>query len=119
MKLVMAIIKPFQVDGIMAALAPLHLADVTLTEVKGFGRQWGQPAIYRGSEYVVEYVPKVKLELEVEDSLAPLAVDAIRSAAYTGRIGDGKIFVFDMVPVPAPHAAKGRLCAPMAGLIDA
>ena len=93
MKMVMAIIKPFKLDDVREALAEAGVAGITATEVKGFGRQKGHTELYRGAEYVVDFLPKVKLELIIEDEMVEKAVEAIRSSAYTGRIGDGKIFV--------------------------
>ena len=93
MKMVMAIIKPFKLDDVREALAEAGIAGITVTEVKGFGRQKGHTELYRGAEYVVDFLPKVKLEVIVEDSMAERVVEAIAAAAQTGRIGDGKIFV--------------------------
>ena len=93
MKLIVAIIKPFKLEDVKEALAAVHVEGMTVTEVKGFGRQKGHTEIYRGSEYTVDFLPKVKIETAVSDELAPAAVDAIRKAAATGKIGDGKIFV--------------------------
>ena len=94
MKMVMAIIKPFKLDDVREALSEVGVSGVTVTEVKGFGRQKGHTELYRGAEYVVDFLPKVKLEVVVPDALAERTVEAIASAAQTGRIGDGKIFVF-------------------------
>ena len=96
MKLVTAIIKPFKLDDVRQALHEVGIAGITVTEVKGFGRQKGHTELYRGAEYVVDFLPKVKLEVAVADELLEKAVDAIVQAANTGRIGDGKIFVFDV-----------------------
>ncbi len=96
MKLVMAIIKPFKLDEVREALTPLGVQGLTVTEVKGFGRQKGQTEIYRGAEYVVSFLPKVKVEVAVNDDLAGQVIEAIQQAAHTGKIGDGKIFVFDI-----------------------
>ena len=93
MKMVMAIIKPFKLDDVREALSEAGVAGITATEVKGFGRQKGHTELYRGAEYVVDFLPKVKLEVVVEDGLAERVVEAIAAAAQTGRIGDGKIFV--------------------------
>ena len=93
MKFVTAIIKPFKLDEVREALSGLGVSGITVTEVKGFGRQKGHTELYRGAEYVVDFLPKVKLEVVVEDSLADRVVEAIAAAAQTGRIGDGKIFV--------------------------
>ena len=97
MKLVVAIIKPFKLDEVREALSALGIKGLTASEVKGYGRQKGQTEIYRGAEYNVNFLPKVKIELAVTDELAPRAVEAITTAAHTGKIGDGKIFVFDLV----------------------
>ncbi len=96
MKLVTAIIKPFKLDDVRAALTPLGVEGMTVTEVKGFGRQKGQTEIYRGAEYVVNFLPKVKLEIAAPDGLVDAIVEAIVSAARTGKIGDGKVFVSDL-----------------------
>ncbi len=93
MKQVTAIIKPFKLDEVREALAEVNVTGLTVTEVKGFGRQKGHTELYRGAEYVVDFLPKVKLEVVVEDGLAERVVEAIAAAAQTGRIGDGKIFV--------------------------
>ena len=93
MKLVIAIIKPFKLDEVRESLAEVNVTGLTVTEVKGFGRQKGHTELYRGAEYVVDFLPKVKLEVVVEDGLAERVVEAIAAAAQTGRIGDGKIFV--------------------------
>lgn len=96
MKLVMAIIKPFKLDEVREALTALGLQGLTVSEVKGFGRQKGQTEIYRGAEYSVNFLPKVKIEVVVPDTLLDGLVEAIQKAANTGRIGDGKIFVLDI-----------------------
>ena len=93
MKKVEAIIKPFKLDEVREALSEIGVSGLTVTEVKGFGRQKGHTELYRGAEYVVDFLPKVKLEVVVEDNLAERVVEAIATAARTGRIGDGKIFV--------------------------
>jgi nitrogen regulatory protein P-II 1 len=93
MKLIVAIIKPFKLEEVKAALAALNIEGMTVTEVKGFGRQKGHTEIYRGSEYTVDFLPKVKIEIATSDDLAPKAVDAIVKTAKTGKIGDGKVFV--------------------------
>ena len=93
MKMVTAIVKPFKLDEVREALSAIGVQGVTVTEVKGFGRQKGHTELYRGAEYVVDFLPKVKLELIIEDEMVEKAVEAIRSSAHTGRIGDGKIFV--------------------------
>lgn len=96
MKLIMAIIKPFKLDDVREALTGLGLQGLTVSEVKGFGRQKGQTEIYRGAEYSVSFLPKVKIEVAVTDDLVGQAVEAIQKAANTGRIGDGKIFVLEV-----------------------
>lgn len=93
MKKVEAIIKPFKLDEVKEALQEIGLQGITVTEAKGFGRQKGHTELYRGAEYVVDFLPKVKLELVVEDGMVEKAIDAITTSAKTGRIGDGKIFV--------------------------
>ena len=92
-KKIEAIIKPFKLDEVKEALHEVGVSGITVTEAKGFGRQKGHTELYRGAEYVVDFLPKVKLEIVVEDGLAPRVVEAIAAAAQTGRIGDGKIFV--------------------------
>ena len=96
MKMVTAIIKPFKLDEVREALSAIGVQGITVTEVKGFGRQKGHTELYRGAEYVVDFLPKVKLEVVVEDGLAERVVEAIAAAAQTGRIGDGKIFVYSI-----------------------
>jgi nitrogen regulatory protein P-II 2 len=98
-KLVVAIIKPFKLDEVQDALTVLGFEGMTITEVRGFGRQRGQTEVYRGAEYAMSLLPKLKLELAVPDHLAERAVEVIQSAAHTGRIGDGKIFVLDVAHV--------------------
>ncbi|EKV28087.1 Nitrogen regulatory protein P-II [Caenispirillum salinarum AK4] len=93
MKKIEAIIKPFKLDEVKEALHEIGLQGITVTEAKGFGRQKGHTELYRGAEYVVDFLPKVKIELVVDDALAERAIEAIQQAAHTGRIGDGKIFV--------------------------
>lgn len=93
MKKIEAIIKPFKLDEVKEALQDAGVAGITVTEAKGFGRQKGHTELYRGAKYVVDFLPKVKIEVVVSDSLVDLAVEAIRKAAQTGRIGDGKIFI--------------------------
>ena len=99
MKMVTAIIKPFKLDEVREALSGMGVQGITVTEVKGFGRQKGHTELYRGAEYVVDFLPKVKLEVVVAASLLERAMEAIISAARTGKIGDGKIFVSDMEQV--------------------
>jgi nitrogen regulatory protein P-II 1 len=91
-----AIIRPFRLDDVKDALETLGVGGMTVTEVKGFGRQRGKSEVYRGAEYVVDFVPKVKVEVVVEDALVDRCVDAIEKAARSGRIGDGKIFIFEL-----------------------
>ena len=99
MKLITAIIKPFKLDEVREALSGIGVQGVTVTEVKGFGRQKGHTELYRGAEYVVDFLPKVKVEAAVVAELVDQAVEAIENAARTGKIGDGKIFVFDLEQV--------------------
>lgn len=99
MKLITAIIKPFKLDDVREALSEIGVAGVTATEVKGFGRQKGHTELYRGAEYVVDFLPKVKLEIAVADSVLDQAVETIVKAANTGKIGDGKIFVTELEQV--------------------
>ena len=96
MKLVMAIIKPFKLDEVRDSLTPLGVQGLTVTEVKGFGRQKGQTEIYRGAEYQVSFLPKLKIEVAVAAELVDAVVEAIAASARTGKIGDGKIFVLDL-----------------------
>jgi nitrogen regulatory protein P-II 1 len=96
MKMVMAIIKPFKLDDVREALAEAGVAGITVTEVKGFGRQKGHTELYRGAEYVVDFLPKIKLEVAVTDDQAEPVTEAILKAAGTGKIGDGKVFVYDL-----------------------
>ena len=96
MKLVTAIIKPFKLDEVREALAAVGVQGITVTEVKGFGRQKGHTELYRGAEYVVDFLPKVKLEAAIRNDLLDQVIEAIEKAASTGKIGDGKIFVFDL-----------------------
>ena len=93
MKLVTAIIKPFKLDDVRAALSDIGVSGMTVTEVKGFGRQRGHTELYRGAEYVVDFLPKVKIEAAVDDTLVDQVIEAIETSARTGKIGDGKIFV--------------------------
>lgn len=96
MKMIIAIIKPFKLDDVRQALTSLGVQGMTVTEVKGFGRQKGQTEIYRGAEYTVQFLPKVKLEVVVRDDIAERVIEAIQSSARTEKIGDGKIFVADI-----------------------
>ena len=93
MKLIIAFIRPFKLEEVREALSEVGVAGLTVTDVKGFGRQKGHTEIYRGAEYVVDFVPKIKLEIAVPDSLLDLAIEAVVKSARTGKIGDGKIFV--------------------------
>jgi nitrogen regulatory protein P-II 2 len=99
MKLITAIIKPFKLDEVREALSGVGVQGITVTEVKGFGRQKGHTELYRGAEYVVDFLPKVKVEAAVDDVLLDRAIEAIENSARTGKIGDGKIFVFDILQV--------------------
>ena len=99
MKLITAIIKPFKLDEVREALSAIGVQGVTVTEVKGFGRQKGHTELYRGAEYVVDFLPKVKVEAAVSEDLVQQAIEAIEAAARTGKIGDGKIFVYDLEQV--------------------
>ena len=105
MKLVMAVIKPFKLDEVREALTVIGVAGMTVTEVKGFGRQKGQTEIYRGAEYSTNMVPKIKIEAVCDSAVADRVVEAIQAAAHTGSIGDGKIFVLDV-----GHAGAPRTC---------
>jgi|SRR6185369_16175012 nitrogen regulatory protein P-II 2 len=96
MKMVMAIIKPFKLDEVRTALMGLGIQGLTVSEVKGFGRQKGQTEIYRGAEYAINFIPKVRIEIAVDDAIVESVVEAIRKAAHTGKIGDGKIFVLEL-----------------------
>jgi nitrogen regulatory protein P-II 2 len=96
MKLISAIIKPFKLDDVRAALSEIGVSGMTVTEVKGFGRQRGHTELYRGAEYVVDFVPKTRIEVAVKDALVDQVVEAIIAAAKTGKVGDGKIFITDL-----------------------
>ena len=96
MKLISAIIKPFKLDDVRAALSEIGVSGMTVTEVKGFGRQRGHTELYRGAEYVVDFVPKTRIEVAVKDVLVDQVVEAIIAAAKTGKVGDGKIFITDL-----------------------
>jgi nitrogen regulatory protein P-II 2 len=98
-KLITAIVKPFKLDEVRAALSDAGVRGVTVTEVRGFGRQRGHTEIYRGAEYVVEFVPKSKIEIAVDDALVDQVVEAIIKSAKTGKVGDGKVFVFELEQV--------------------
>ena len=97
MKLVTAIIKPFKLDDVREGLSEIGVQGITVTEVKGFGRQKGHTELYRGAEYVVDFLPKVKLEVAIKADMVESVIEAIRKAANTGKIGDGKIFVYDLL----------------------
>ena len=99
MKMIMAIIKPFKLDEVREALSGIGVTGITVTEVKGFGRQKGHTELYRGAEYVVDFLPKVKIEAAVPDTLVERTIEAIETSARTGKIGDGKIFVSDIEQV--------------------
>ncbi|MCX7961380.1 MAG: P-II family nitrogen regulator [Burkholderiales bacterium] len=99
MKLVTAIIKPFKLDEVREALSAIGVQGITVTEVKGFGRQKGHTELYRGAEYVVDFLPKVKIEVAIPATLLDQTIEAIEKAARTGKIGDGKIFVFELEKV--------------------
>ncbi|MDP1520322.1 P-II family nitrogen regulator [Porticoccus litoralis] len=99
MKMITAVVKPFKLDDVREALAAIGVQGVTVTEVKGFGRQKGHTELYRGAEYVVDFLPKVKLELALADEMVDSAIEAITTAAQTGKIGDGKIFISDLQDV--------------------
>jgi nitrogen regulatory protein PII len=99
MKLITAIIKPFKLDEVRAAVNDVGVRGLTVTEVRGFGRQRGHTEIYRGAEYVIEFVPKTKVEIAADDELVDQLIEAIVKAAKTGKVGDGKIFVFDLEQV--------------------
>lgn len=99
MKLISAIIKPFKLDDVREALSDIGVQGITVTEVKGFGRQKGHTELYRGAEYIVDFLPKVKIDAAVEDDIVESAVEAITKAAHTGKIGDGKIFVLPVEEV--------------------
>lgn len=99
MKIVNAIIKPFKLDDVREAISEIGVEGITVCEVKGFGRQKGHTELYRGAEYQVDFLPKVKLEIAVNDDIVERLVEAISKAAYTGKIGDGKIFVYNLEEV--------------------
>lgn len=103
MKKIEAVIKPFKLDEVKEALQEIGLQGITVTEARGFGRQKGHTELYRGAEYVVDFLPKVKIELVLEDAMLDKAIEAISSAAHTGRIGDGKIFI-----IPVEDAIRVR-----------
>ncbi len=99
MKIIIAIIKPFKLDDVRQALGEIGVQGLTVSEVKGFGRQKGHTELYRGAEYVVDFLPKVKLEIAIDDDLVDQAIEAITTSANTGKIGDGKIFITDLEQV--------------------
>lgn len=99
MQLVTAIIKPFKLDDVRTHLSEIGIAGMTVTEVKGFGRQKGHTELYRGAEYVVDFLPKIKLEVAVDDSQLDVVIEAIQKAAHTGKVGDGKIFILPLADV--------------------
>jgi nitrogen regulatory protein PII len=99
MKLITAIIKPFKLDDVRRAVGEAGVQGLTVTEVRGFGRQRGHTEIYRGAEYLVEFVPKTKIEVAVPDELADQVIEAIVKSAHTGKVGDGKVFVFDLAQI--------------------
>ena len=99
MKIVTAVIKPFKLDEVREALSSLGVQGITVTEVKGFGRQKGHTELYRGAEYVVDFLPKVKIEIAVDESILDRVIEAIEQSARTGKIGDGKVFVFELEQV--------------------
>ena len=99
MKMVTAVIKPFKLEEVREALSTLGVQGITVTEVKGFGRQKGHTELYRGAEYVVDFLPKVKIEIAVDESILDRVIEAIEQSARTGKIGDGKVFVFELEQV--------------------
>jgi nitrogen regulatory protein P-II 2 len=99
MKMVTAIIKPFKLDDVRESLSDLGISGITVTEVKGFGRQKGHTELYRGAEYVVDFLPKIKVDVAVDDGIVDQVIDSITNAAKTGKIGDGKIFVAELEQV--------------------
>ncbi len=99
MKMVIAIVKPFKLDEVREALSAIGVQGITVTEVKGFGRQKGHTELYRGAEYVVDFLPKVKIEVAVDDAMVEQIIEAIETSARTGKIGDGKVFVADLEQV--------------------
>ena len=99
MKLITAIIKPFKLDDVRKAVGDVGVQGVTVTEVRGFSRQRGHTEIYRGAEYAVEFIPKTKIEIAVDDAIADQVIEAITNSAKTGKVGDGKIFVFELAQV--------------------
>ena len=108
MKMITAIIKPFKLDEVREALSAINVQGITVTEVKGFGRQKGHTELYRGAEYVVDFLPKTKIEAAVEDAIVDQAIEAIELAARTGKIGDGKIFVYNLEQVVRIRTGETR-----------
>ena len=96
MKMIMAIIKPFKLDDVHEALMEIGVPGITISETRGFGRQKGHTEVYRGAEYVVDFLPKIKIELALPDEMVDAAIEAICKSAYTGKIGDGKIFIYEL-----------------------
>ncbi len=111
MKLVAAIIKPFRLDDVRMSLSEVGVQGLTVYEVKGFGRQQGHTELYRGAEYVVDYIPKIKIEIAVDDELADRVVDAILDSAKTGKIGDGKIFILPLENAIRVRTSETGVCA--------
>lgn len=111
MKLVMAIIKPFKLDEVRDALTAIGVDGLTATEVKGFGRQKGHTEIYRGAEYAISFLPKIKIEVAVKDDLTEQVVETIQETAQTGQIGDGKIFVLDLASAVRIRTGEKDACA--------
>lgn len=112
MKLIIAVIKPFKLEEVKAALSGIGVEGMTVTEVKGFGRQKGHTEIYRGSEYTVDFLPKVKIEIATADSIAPKVVETIVRTAKTGKIGDGKVFVLpveDVIRIRTDERGEGAV----------
>ena len=111
MKLITAIIKPFKLDEVREALSAIGVQGITVTEVKGFGRQKGHTELYRGAEYVVDFLPKTKIEAAVDDAIVERALEAIEAAARTGKIGDGKIFVLEVLDALRVRTGERALAA--------
>lgn len=111
MKLIMAVIRPFKLDDVRKAINDVGVNGVTVTEVRGFGRQRGHTEIYRGAEYAVEFIPKTKIEIAVDNSLVDQVVEAIMKAAHTGKVGDGKVFVFELSQVVRIRTGERDLSA--------
>ena len=111
MKLLTAIIKPFKLDDVREALSEVGVQGMTVTEVRGFGRQKGHTELYRGAEYVVDFLPKVKVEVAIDDAILESAIEAITSSASTGKVGDGKIFIASLDEVVRIRTGETGLCA--------